>query len=78
MSITILAIFFICLIISSVLALLKLTGLITWGWLAITAPLWGFYVLFGVMLCIAISSFVSPTSGFYQKVKSLLVRKKGR
>lgn len=78
MSITIFTVFFICLIVSSILALLKLAGLIALGWLAVTAPLWGFYVLLGVVFCLAISGFFSSMSGFFRKVKYLLIRKKGR
>jgi hypothetical protein len=53
------------LLITSILIVLKLTGVITWGWWAVTSPLWFFPavavvacgIIFGIllaMLCIAV------------------------
>ena len=47
---SIMAIFFMTLFASATLALLKLAGFIDWCWLAVAAPLMGFYVLFGVAM----------------------------
>ena len=46
----ILGVFFISLFASTTLALLKLAGGISWSWLAVVAPLLGFYVLFAVAM----------------------------
>ena len=50
MRISTMAVFFIAFFASAIFALLKLAGVINWSWLAVSAPLLGFYVLFGVAI----------------------------
>lgn len=47
---SIMAIFFTALFASAALALMKLAGVIDWCWLAVSAPLLVFYVLFGAAM----------------------------
>ena len=42
---SIMAIFFVAFSASAILALLKLAGILDWCWLAVSAPLLGFYIL---------------------------------
>ncbi|OZE77183.1 hypothetical protein CH305_18270 [Rhodococcus sp. 15-649-2-2] len=43
-----------------VFLVLKLTGVITWSWWAVTAPLWGAFALFlAVIMFIAVVAFVT-------------------